>query len=400
MSDIIPAFKLGDISFGIPADIDFLHRPWGFYTFLGVTPQATQDEIKAAYKTLVLKLHPDQGGDVEMFKHLGLVYTTLSDDGGVLGPEHGLRHQYDQVATLESVFDGLITYKGDRTQKFSEVMLIRMQIEHEKAKAMQRLREFSPQVVELESRLKTDSPSAHKEILERIREISLDMHPIPPQQRAEFLQDLHSDAQKHLQEQLKLAQDAFRNLGEFKVVDVNHLGTGSIAFGTEAYRSKIHLVGVQVQGGVLRLFLDGDSYFVGVPQVHVKSLRAPVTVTDPSLVGIVNLVAGDVRLEYDKSSYGEVIRVRGDHVEALGGFVNKGDLYVPQGFASQNWWKKKPALDVAVKTGSVVLRLKSLNVSDGNFSYNSLESMITTPNLYKKISQIGTGRFSNKYFNK
>lgn len=34
-----------------------------FYDILGVTKEATQDEIRKAYRRLALKEHPDKGGD-------------------------------------------------------------------------------------------------------------------------------------------------------------------------------------------------------------------------------------------------------------------------------------------------------------------------------------------------
>lgn len=51
------------------------------YDTLGVHQDATQDEIKRAYKSLAQKLHPDrQGGDEEAFKRLQEAYAVLSDE--------------------------------------------------------------------------------------------------------------------------------------------------------------------------------------------------------------------------------------------------------------------------------------------------------------------------------
>lgn len=49
------------------------------YDELGVGPQATKAEIKAAYKRAANKHHPDKGGDVKKFQELQLAYKVLSD---------------------------------------------------------------------------------------------------------------------------------------------------------------------------------------------------------------------------------------------------------------------------------------------------------------------------------
>ena len=50
-----------------------------YYKMLGVKKDATQNEIKKAYRKLAIKYHPDKGGDPEKFKELGTAYQTLSD---------------------------------------------------------------------------------------------------------------------------------------------------------------------------------------------------------------------------------------------------------------------------------------------------------------------------------
>lgn len=49
------------------------------YEMLGVQADATQQEIKAAYRRLSWQVHPDQGGSAALFRKVGEAYDTLSD---------------------------------------------------------------------------------------------------------------------------------------------------------------------------------------------------------------------------------------------------------------------------------------------------------------------------------
>lgn len=60
-----------------------------YYKILGVSPTATEDEIKKAFRSLAMKHHPDRGGDQTKFKNISAAYDTLSDKGK--------RSEYDQM---------------------------------------------------------------------------------------------------------------------------------------------------------------------------------------------------------------------------------------------------------------------------------------------------------------
>ena len=49
------------------------------YDILGVSKNATFEEIKAKYKSLAQQHHPDKGGDPEIFKEIKNAYEVLSD---------------------------------------------------------------------------------------------------------------------------------------------------------------------------------------------------------------------------------------------------------------------------------------------------------------------------------
>jgi len=50
-----------------------------FYQKLGVSKDASQDDIKRAYRSLANRHHPDKGGDQATFKDISVAYDTLGD---------------------------------------------------------------------------------------------------------------------------------------------------------------------------------------------------------------------------------------------------------------------------------------------------------------------------------
>jgi DnaJ family protein A protein 2 len=51
----------------------------GYYEDLGVSKDASIEDIKKAYKKLAMKNHPDKGGDPEVFKRISEAYEVLGD---------------------------------------------------------------------------------------------------------------------------------------------------------------------------------------------------------------------------------------------------------------------------------------------------------------------------------
>ena len=64
-----------------------------YYKTLGVTKNASDKELKTAFRKLAAKHHPDAGGDAEKFKEINEAYATLKD------PKK--RQNYDQFGTAE-----------------------------------------------------------------------------------------------------------------------------------------------------------------------------------------------------------------------------------------------------------------------------------------------------------
>jgi molecular chaperone DnaJ len=72
-----------------------------YYKILGVSKDATKEEIKKAYKNLAKKYHPDlnkEHGDGEKFKEINEAAAVLGDDNK--------RSQYDQFGTTSEGFSG------------------------------------------------------------------------------------------------------------------------------------------------------------------------------------------------------------------------------------------------------------------------------------------------------
>ncbi|MDP3245257.1 MAG: molecular chaperone DnaJ [bacterium] len=74
-----------------------------YYDTLGVPKNASQDEIKAAFRRLAMEHHPDRGGDPEKFKKINEAYQTLSNTE--------TRAQYDQYG---STFEQMRSQGGAR----------------------------------------------------------------------------------------------------------------------------------------------------------------------------------------------------------------------------------------------------------------------------------------------
>ncbi|KAF7328989.1 DnaJ-domain-containing protein [Mycena venus] len=74
----------------------------GYYDILGITPSATTEEVKKAYRRMAIKHHPDKNPDdplaEERFKEIAIAYQTLSDDA--------LRRKYNEYGPKESAPEG------------------------------------------------------------------------------------------------------------------------------------------------------------------------------------------------------------------------------------------------------------------------------------------------------
>lgn len=74
-----------------------------YYKELGLEKSATQDDIKKAYRKLVMVHHPDKGGDQEKFKKISESYEVLSD------PEKRRNYDTPQQPNMHNINSNLFS---------------------------------------------------------------------------------------------------------------------------------------------------------------------------------------------------------------------------------------------------------------------------------------------------
>lgn len=77
-----------------------------YYKVLDISDDASQGDIRKAYRKMSLQHHPDRGGDEAQFKLISEAYQTLSDEN--------LKARYDSGADLqeEASMDGMSGFGG------------------------------------------------------------------------------------------------------------------------------------------------------------------------------------------------------------------------------------------------------------------------------------------------
>ena len=82
-----------------------------YYEVLGVGRDASQDEIKRAFRKLAVKYHPDAGGDEQRFKEISEAYETLSNEQK--------RKEYDQLLMFGGIPGADMGGAGGRGRTYS-----------------------------------------------------------------------------------------------------------------------------------------------------------------------------------------------------------------------------------------------------------------------------------------
>ncbi|MBR9703951.1 DnaJ domain-containing protein [Candidatus Pacearchaeota archaeon] len=400
MAGLTRQLNFGDITFGAPEGVSLLHSAWGYYKLIGVSPDSTVEEINVACRRLSLENHPDQGGDPKIFRAVQHVYDVLTDDGGDLGEEHSKKRHYDEVSSYDEFFDGHIEHLGDRTKKLAEIQLIRMEGERLEAETHDRLSKFDPQFDVLKGKLeRARSDKKKQEYVDELRDIARREKGMSEEDFEKLREAYKEHEEKNEKEARTFINCINRNIGRYrrKVLDVFYVGDSKVTFGQDKSRLEMSMGDFDDRDNVLELILAGDCYISGFSQVHFKGMQGNVKITDPFIKGIFHVVNGRVEVDYESSSYGEVIRARAPKVINIEGFCQDGDLFVPESFAREGWQDKKPALDIAVKKGSISLQLRSPRIDRNKL----IENYIPYSDLDKRTNKTYSDSIINKdYFNK
>lgn len=102
-----------------------------YYQILGVGKNASQDDIKKAYRSLAMKHHPDRGGDTAKFKEIEEAYRTLSDDQKrseydnpqPQGFQFGGGHPFEQMFGQGSPFGDIFGFQSRRAPVNRDIQL-------------------------------------------------------------------------------------------------------------------------------------------------------------------------------------------------------------------------------------------------------------------------------------
>ena len=93
-----------------------------YYTILGVPEDATQDDIKKAYRKLAKENHPDKGGDEEVFKNISIAYDTIGSDENRKkydferkNPFGGMKGHYGEA--FQSMYQHMYRNQGSQEQR-------------------------------------------------------------------------------------------------------------------------------------------------------------------------------------------------------------------------------------------------------------------------------------------
>ena len=73
------------------------------YIALGLPPSSSSSEIKARYRNLAMKYHPDKGGDAEKFKEIDEAYKFLINKKESFSPSSDPSYSYNYEYAINNL---------------------------------------------------------------------------------------------------------------------------------------------------------------------------------------------------------------------------------------------------------------------------------------------------------
>jgi hypothetical protein len=237
-----------------------------------------------------------------------------------------------------------------------------MEIDRKNSEVIQRVSEKFPEIKELKSKLHKSSGKKAEKIIRDMNKLAARAAEIPE----DMIQKMH---EKIEEEKDRIRKEKNEFLGRLnsspatyfsKILDILYLGQGKVTFSPD-YVGGIGIFDFNEGDNILRLVIGGDCTFSGFKKVHLKAETADLDLQDPRVEGVFHIMKGNVRVRYESSTYGGIIRVKTQSPDSVRteGFARKGDLFVPEAFAKGRVWNNKPAVEIAVKEGYVSLVLTS-----------------------------------------
>jgi len=105
-----------------------------YYDILGVQRNASQDEIKRAYRQKAMKHHPDRGGDEAKFKEIEEAYRVLGDEqqrAAYDAPQPQFHGFHFNTGNMEDIFSqfGFGPFGGFRQQRMNRNRTVTVRVE-------------------------------------------------------------------------------------------------------------------------------------------------------------------------------------------------------------------------------------------------------------------------------
>lgn len=362
-------------------------EPFRYYEALGVDRNASQDEIRKAFKRLALELHPDRGGSTEAFQQLSEVAKTLMDTQ--------LRTDYDCVSGMSYYFSHYLETGNEKTRTMAEL----------EAEWLERKRNSGETAETKDNRVVMDRDQLKKRldedesVFEKILDVAIfypgepKIQKAPKKEKAPFEQiyDLYSrvmdDATETTAEKKTPESDLDKRLKDIlkgiklddyiseKSADVNtKIAAAKPKRPERTYAQRPKIVISPDIGSVpfIERAIETDNivmidilarkhsyeYLPAFSRMHLKANECDLRISDPTLKeGVFDVDKGSITVDLTTMpNYAIVAKADDVYVE---GFIERDGKLVPEGIKDEKI-PDLPVLWLSVRTGHIDLIHKQL----------------------------------------